>query len=190
LVKKTRLKVAVFGGSFDPPHRGHQQIVAQAVALLEIDRLIVMPAYLNPFKKSTCATAEKRLEWCHLLFDGLPGVIVCDYEVSRGESTRTLQSVNYLNETYDVRYLVVGSDNLSTLTDWYGFTWLNKHITWVIVTRDKHLLHKDCLDSLQSWRVLEVDVPVSSTAIRETLDLHNIDTKIKQSVYRTLKEKA
>ncbi|HHE07967.1 MAG TPA: ribosome silencing factor RsfS, partial [Chlorobaculum parvum] len=45
------MKVAIFGGSFDPPHMGHQGIVQRAVEVLDIDKLIVLPAFLNPFKR-------------------------------------------------------------------------------------------------------------------------------------------
>lgn len=41
---------AVFGGSFDPPHFGHLRIIESALAELEIDKLFVVPTFLNPFK--------------------------------------------------------------------------------------------------------------------------------------------
>jgi nicotinate-nucleotide adenylyltransferase len=185
LVNHPKPVVALFGGSFDPPHRGHQQIVRQAVSLLDIDRLIIVPAYLNPFKRTSLARPEKRLEWCHLLFDAIPNVIVDDYEVKQGKSIRTSQTVKHFNTRYDVKYLIIGSDNLSTLTDWHAFEWLDAHVTWVIVTREGHPIKTE---KLRSWEILEIDFPVSSTHIREKIDLHNVDNKIKQSVHKTLKE--
>jgi len=183
LVNQSKPTVAIFGGSFDPPHKGHQEIVRKAVEVLDIDRLIVLPAYLNPFKRSSLASAEKRLEWCHKLFDGLPKVSVDDYEIRQGRSIRTSQSVKHFNTMYEVKYLIIGSDNLSTLTDWHEFEWLNKTVTWVIATRKNHPLNTE---KLRSWKILEIDFPVSSTTIREEIDLHYIDNRIKQSVQRTL----
>jgi len=185
LVNHPKPAVALFGGSFDPPHQGHQQIIRQAIALLEIDRLIVVPAYLNPFKSTSLAPAEKRLEWCHQLFDAIPKVTVDDYEVKQGRSIRTSQTVKHFNTLYEVQYLIIGSDNLSTLTEWHEFEWLDSHITWVIATRGDHPLHTE---KLRSWKILEIDSPISSTQIREKMDLHYVDTKIKQSVHETLKE--
>ena len=185
MVNQPKPTAAIFGGSFDPPHQGHQEIVQKAAEALDIDRLIVVPAYLNPFKSTSLASAEKRLEWCHLLFDDIAKVTVDDYEIQQGRSIRTSQTVKHFNTMYEVKYLIVGSDNLSTLTKWHEFEWLNKTITWVIVTREGHPVNTG---KLRSWKTLEVDLPISSTRIREEIDLHYIDNKIKQSVHETLKE--
>ena len=58
MVKNDKQVVAMFGGSFDPPHLGHQRIVEKAIKSLEIDILLVVPAYLNPFKISSLANAS------------------------------------------------------------------------------------------------------------------------------------
>ena len=179
MVNQSKPTVAIFGGSFDPPHEGHQLIVEIAIEVLNIDKLIVVPAYLNPFKTSSLANAQKRLEWSHLLFDEIPNVIVDDYEIKEGKSTTTEQSVKHFNITHDVKYLIIGSDNLSTLTKWHQFEWLNTHITWVIVTRVGHPLK---LNKLKSYKTITLDAKISSTDIREYKDLHHVDKKIKKSV--------
>ena len=183
MVNHQKPTIAIFGGSFDPPHKGHQLIVEKAVENLQIDKLLVVPAYLNPFKTSSLADASTRLSWCHTLFDPVEGVEVNDYEIQEGKSTVTSQSVKHFNQTYHVAYLIVGSDNLSTLTKWHEFEWLNETITWVIATRDDH--HLDT-KALKSWEVLHIEAPVSSTRIREEKDLQFIDTKIKESVKHIL----
>jgi nicotinate-nucleotide adenylyltransferase len=184
LVKEGKQTVAVFGGSFDPPHLGHQHIVEEAVKDLDIDTLLVVPAYLNPFKTSSLASAEQRLAWCHTLFDDIPHVIVDDYEIKEGKSTTTAQSIRHFNTSYHVKYLIIGSDNLSTLTKWHDFEWLNTHIIWVIATREDHPLKTD---SLREWKVLPVDAMISSTEIRAEKTLQHVDKKIKRSVKETLK---
>jgi len=184
LVNRPKPTVAIFGGSFDPPHAGHQQIVQTAIETLEIDKLLIVPAYLNPFKTSSLATARQRLDWCHQIFDGIPGAVVDDYEIRQGKSTTTSQSVKHFNQIYDVKYLIIGADNLSTLTKWHAFGWLNETITWVIVTREGYPLETDML---RSWKVLSVNSEASSTQIREGKDLQDVDTKIMESVKNTIK---
>ncbi len=186
MVNQPKPTAAIFGGSFDPPHQGHQKIVQKAVDTLKMDLLIILPAYRNPFKDSSMAHAQKRLEWCHHLFDDTPKVVVDDYEISQGKSVRTSQSIRHFNAQYDVKYLIIGADNLSTLTQWHEFEWLNKRITWVIATREGYPIQTEML---RSWRILEVDIPASSTAVREEQKLHDIDSKIKQSVHETIKDK-
>ncbi len=186
MVNQSKPIVAIFGGSFDPPHLGHQQIVESATKNLEIDTLLVVPAFLNPFKSSSFASATQRLKWCHTLFDNLDRVLVEDYEILEGKSTTTSQSVKHFNIRYNVKYLVIGSDNLDSLTKWHHFEWLNANIIWVIITRDGHALE---LDSLRDYKILTLDAPMSSTDIRTYKDLHYVDKKIKKSVQNVLQGK-
>jgi len=183
LVNHKKPTIALFGGSFDPPHKGHQLIVEKAIENLQIDKLFVVPAYINPFKTSTLADAHTRLSWCHTLFDSIDRVKVDDYEIQEGKSTVTSQSVKHFNQTYNVKYLIIGSDNLSTLTKWHAFEWLNETVTWVIATRDNH--HLDT-DELNTWELLPIEAPMSSTQIREEKDLQFIDKKIRTSVKHIL----
>jgi len=183
LVNHQKPTIALFGGSFDPPHKGHQRIVEQAIKNLHIDKLIVVPAYLNPFKTSTLADAPTRLSWCHTLFDSIDRVQVDDYEIKEGKSTVTSQTVKHFNQACDVKYLIIGSDNLSTLTKWHAFEWLNDTVTWVIATRGND--HLDT-EELKKWELLPIEAPMSSTQIREEKDLQFIDTKIKISVKQIL----
>ncbi len=185
MVNSPGLEVAIFGGSFDPPHAGHQQIVKACLSQLDIDRLIILPTYLNPFKSSSLANADIRLQWCQALFDTLPNVIVSDYEIQQGRSVKTAESIKYFQKFYRVKYFVIGADNLSTLTQWHGFTWINKQITWVIVSRPGYAI--DNVDALQNWRLLTLNVPVSSSQIRQEQDISSVDTKIAPSVKEILK---
>ncbi len=183
MVNHQKPTIAIFGGSFDPPHKGHQLIVEKAIEKLEIDQLFVVPAYLNPFKSSSLADASTRLAWCHTLFDPIEHVKVDDYEIKEGKSTVTSQSVKHFNQRYHVKYLIIGSDNLSTLTKWHEFEWLNETVTWVIATRDDH--HLDT-GALNQWELLPIEAPMSSTQIREEKDLQYIDEKIRGSVKHIL----
>jgi len=184
LVNQTKPAVAIFGGSFDPPHKGHQEIVHLALNALEIEKLIVLPAYLNPFKTSSLATATQRLRWCQQLFGDIPNVLVSDYEIDQGKSIRTSQSVKHFNTVFDVRYLIIGSDNLSTLTKWHAFDWLNENICWVIFTREGYPVETGFL---REYKVLELHENANSTEIREKKNFKHVDTKIEKSVKQTVK---
>ena len=151
MVNQSKPTVAIFGGSFDPPHKGHQQIVENAIKNLKIDILLVVPAYLNPFKTSSLASASKRLEWCQTLFSNSDKVIVDDYEIRQGKSIYTSQTVKHFNMTYIVKYLIIGADNLASLSRWHDFETLNAQITWVIVTRKGYDLE---VIGLRDWVVL------------------------------------
>ena len=185
MVNQSKPTVAIFGGSFDPPHKGHQQIVENATKNLEIDKLLVVPAYLNPFKTSSLASASKRLEWCQTLFSNSDKVIVDDYEIKQGKSTYTSQTVKHFNMAYNVKYLIIGADNLSALSKWHDFEALNAQITWVIATREGYGLE---VTGLHKWIVLNLDTPISSTDIRAENNIDHVDIQIKESVKKILKD--
>ena len=180
------IKIAIFGGSFDPPHRGHQAVVEKALKELDIDKLIILPAFLNPFKESSLASPQKRLQWCHMLFDTLPGVEISDYEIRSGRPVYTSESLRYFQQFYDVAYLIIGADNLATITQWHEFERINNVITWVIADRGDHPLHAEML---KHTKLLKVDTPVSSTDIRQSGDLSMVDKRIQEEVKTLLNNK-
>ena len=94
------MKIALFGGSFDPPHAGHDAAVKAILSSLKPDLLIIMPSFLNPFKKSFSAPPQLRLKWCRVLWSDAPHVEVSDYEISQNVPVPTIQSVKFLLEKY------------------------------------------------------------------------------------------
>ena len=94
------MKIALFGGSFDPPHAGHAAAVKTILSSLKPDLLVIMPSFLNPFKKSFSAPPQLRLRWCRALWSDAPGVEVSDYEISQNRSVPTIQSVKFLLKKY------------------------------------------------------------------------------------------
>lgn len=183
LGKEARESIAIFGGSFDPPHRAHQLIVSKALESLNVDRLFIVPAYLNPFKKNSLAPAEVRLQWCKTLFDPLEKVSVSDFEIAQGKSIFTSDTVKHFQKAYDVKYLIIGADNLDSLTKWHEYEWLNAQVTWVIATRKKSGLQTDML---REWIKIELDEEISSTHIRHTKELDGVDSRIVNSVNQVL----
>ena len=184
--KEARETIAIFGGSFDPPHKAHQSIVSRAVEILDIERLIVVPAYLNPFKKESLATPDQRLEWCQTIFESEPKVTVSDYEILQGKSTYTADTVKHFQKLYDVKYLIIGSDNLASLTKWYEYAWLNEAITWAVATRKGSEFDTSIL---RDWVEIELDITISSTHIRDTQTLDTVDNRIVNSVKQVLEKR-
>jgi nicotinate-nucleotide adenylyltransferase len=182
--------VAIFGGSFDPPHTGHQAIVTEALKALEIDTLLVVPTYLNPFKKHTLATPHQRLAWCQTLFDSYSKVEVSDFEVEQGEPTYTATTIRHFQQYYTVKYLIIGADNLESLHKWYAFEWLNQHVVWVIASRSDFIHNSTQLKNVIH---LPVHKEVSSTMLRSLKNMESlqkyIDVRIETSVMQHLKEK-
>ena len=62
------MRIAIFGGSFDPIHVAHVAVVEESLKKLNIDLLIVIPTYLNPFKSSFYLNPETRFELLKKVF--------------------------------------------------------------------------------------------------------------------------
>jgi nicotinate-nucleotide adenylyltransferase len=175
------MDIAVFGGSFDPPHIGHENIVELALMELPIDKLFVVPTFLNPFKSHFHLEPSDRFELLQELFSENKNVEVCNFEIVQKKKTPTFETVSFLKESYDIGkiYLIIGADNLKNIHLWYNFLELKELVSFVVVTRDGIVLENDCLLDL---KYLHLDAKVSSTNLRENMNLDLIPTKLREKV--------
>jgi nicotinate-nucleotide adenylyltransferase len=170
------VKTALFGGSFDPPHIGHKEIVKKVLKLPDIDRVVVVPTYLNPFKKSFDFSPKERFELVELTFSDIENVIISDYEIKRDRAVFTAETLEALKNRYSIKTIVIGADNLKSIESWKNFHRINSEFDWIIATRDKFPLEN--LDKLNRFRVIKIDIPASSTKIRESKSFEYVDKKI------------
>jgi nicotinate-nucleotide adenylyltransferase len=120
--EQDRVRVAVFGGSFNPPHVAHLLAVVYALATAPIDEVLVVPVFRHPFAKELAPFAD-RLEMCRLALGWIPRVSVSNVEQELGGESLTLRTVEHLaaqNEGWSLR-LLLGADVLSDLPKWYRF---------------------------------------------------------------------
>lgn len=156
------MKLALLGGSFDPVHNGHLEIANKALETLDIDKLIVMPAYLNPFKRHSSASAQVRFDIVTAVFASETRVLVSDYEVRQNRSVPTIESVEYLQKHMHASgkiQLIVGADNVATLPMWKNFSEILSSCEIVVATRAGY-------DIEHGYNVLDVKYDISSTDIR------------------------
>jgi nicotinate-nucleotide adenylyltransferase len=180
--------IALFGGSFDPPHIGHEKIIFKVLDSLKIDKLIVMPTFLNPFKKQSFFTAIDRLNLVKQLFSNDKQIEVSDFEISQNKATPTITTVLYLKTKYKPKiiYLVIGSDNLESLHLWKDFENLKKMVTFVVISRDNY--QKNISDISQIVDI-KLDINISSTLLRKKLILDFIPKRIQSNVKKIMKDK-
>lgn len=115
--------LCLFGGAFDPPHRTHERIVRAALAQLPIDRLVVVPSGRHPHKDGELlAPAAARLEMCRAAFAGIDGAVISEFELRRPGLCYTVDTLRFFGERHagEARpFLLIGSDNLSSLRTWH-----------------------------------------------------------------------
>lgn len=154
--------IALFGGSFDPPHIGHEKIVKALLTRDDIDKIIVMPTYLNPFKDSSLAPASQRLEWLKEIFSSSKKVEVSSYEVAQNKKVSTYETVQHLLKTYDKIYLVIGADNLQNLHKWYEIDKLSELVTFIVASRET-------VEIPSTFLRLNVEENISSSSLRKEM---------------------
>lgn len=114
-------RVGIFGGSFDPPHVGHLLAASDAIEALQLDRLILVPARVSPFKEGVTETpATDRLAMVRLLVGDDPRYTVDPIEIEREGLSFTVDTLAALAERHPdaERYLLVGEDVLPTFPLW------------------------------------------------------------------------
>lgn len=170
MVKDNLKCIALFGGSFDPPHIGHKAIIEAVLKVLEINKIFVIPTFLNPFKQSSYFTAEERFMKCKMFFSSMEKVVISDYEMKQGRAIPTVETLRYFAKKYKVSYLIIGADNLENIEKWKEFEYLNAQVTWVVASRRGYEIKSD---KLRAFKLLEIDVDISSTEIRNKIIKEN-----------------
>lgn len=115
------MRLAIFGGSFDPPHIGHLLAAGDAADQLELARIVFVPAATQPLKVGRAtATAQQRLDMVRLLAEGDPRFEVSDVEVNRSGLSFTVDTLTHFAGLYpaDERFLLLGKDVLGTFDQW------------------------------------------------------------------------
>lgn len=129
-------RVAVFGGSFNPPHVAHVLACALVLSVEDVDRLLVVPAYKHPFSK-TLAPFDDRAAMCELAMAWMPRVEVSRVEEELGGESRTLRTLESLARAHpDWRLrLVIGADILTEAPRWFGFDVIEKLAPPIVLGR-------------------------------------------------------
>ena len=116
------MHVGVYGGCFDPPHRGHIAVADVALRTAGLDQLLIIPANTASNNKiSISASAHDRLNMCKLCFSGEPRCIISDIETRRDEFTPTITTIEHLKKRQyqnDTLSLIIGADKLQSLPNW------------------------------------------------------------------------
>lgn len=131
------MRVAFFGGSFNPPHVAHQFAALYVLETAAVDELWLVPCSKHPFDK-VLAPFEHRLRMCQLAAAALgPRARVSDIEDRLGGESRTLVTLRALQAEYPTHsfHLVVGADIEPELRMWYGAEELLREIPRIVVGR-------------------------------------------------------
>jgi nicotinate-nucleotide adenylyltransferase len=132
------LKIGIFGGTFDPPHVGHQIVGWHVLQELGLDSVVFMPCATPPHKRDRqVSNGEHRLHMLRLLTHENPSLGVSDIEIRRGGVSFTVESLRELREKRpsDHLYFLLGMDNLLEFATWKQPEEIVRLATLVVMTR-------------------------------------------------------
>lgn len=116
------MRLAVYGGSFDPPHQAHVLAAEHVLQSGEVDRVLVVPVFRHAFHKRM-EPFEHRVRMCERAFAGLDGVEVSTIEAELPAPSYTVQTLRALRRRYpdaELRF-VVGTDAVQESHKWHRF---------------------------------------------------------------------
>ncbi len=130
--------VAIFGGSFNPPHVAHQMACLYVLETQPVDHLLVVPTYRHPFDKQLAPFAD-RLEMCRRMVAplGLRASVSTLEEELGGECSRTYSLLEALRTRYPdaALRLVIGADILRERDKWWRWADIEKLAPPIVVGR-------------------------------------------------------
>ena len=167
------MRIGIYGGSFNPIHKGHTELAASIVQQGLVDELWLLVSPLNPLKQgetSDIVEYEHRLSMARLATEDIEGVKVSDFEKNLPLPSYTITTLGELRKAYPEHefVLVIGADNWERFPRWYHAQEIIDTYSILIYRRPECEMD----ETLLPLSVQVVDTPlydISSTEIRESV---------------------
>lgn len=189
-------KTIVFGGSFDPVHVEHTNILKAAVRELCADKVIVVPTKNPPHKSASKTPFSDRAEMARIAFSQVSAnVIVDDIENRNAGVNYSSDNLPVLEKKYGKFVYVIGGDSLLALESWHEPEFIVRNFEIAVFDREGYQSAKDKAAELnEKWngkiRILEhVGKEVDSHTIRDRLMLKADVSGLDENVERYIKSR-
>lgn len=126
------------GGTFDPVHIGHTETAQEALQLLELDELYLMPCQYHPHSKQPGASPSQRLEMLELALSDYPQLMIDNRELQRDSVSYTVDSLRDIQKNHGENMILcflLGVDAFASLTTWYQWERLLEFSNLVVLDR-------------------------------------------------------
>ncbi len=161
--------IALFGGTFDPPHLGHLDIAREAVTRCGLDRVIFIPCHQSPHKPDCLpVAAAHRIEMLKLCTSGEPWAEISPVEINRGGRSYSWETAAHFAALHPgvSLYWILGEDQWRNIETWSRPGYLAELLTFIVFPRDGRAPEDK---PGFRHRALEFVHPASATDIRARL---------------------
>ena len=176
-------KIGVFGGTFNPVHNGHINLLKTVMNSIEFDKVYVLPDRIPPHKQALdLLSGEDRLNMCRLAFDDIKKVEVSDWELKQIGKSYSVLTLRHLKGLFpnDRLYFIMGSDMLLSFHTWYQYEEILSLAAIVCISREDFVTDSQLENYADGLRekggeifvVKAKPFVVSSSEIRDKLKNH------------------
>ena len=161
----------LFGGAFDPPHRGHLALARESLRQFDLARLVVTVTGVPPHK-TVQTDPGTRLELARAAFDDVPATVVSRRELDVAGPSYTLDTVRWATAEYGEVMVIVGADQLVSFHAWHQPAQILAEAWLAVATRagvDNAAVERavGAMEDAERVILFEIpDIPISSSAIQ------------------------
>lgn len=190
------MKIGIFGGSFNPPHKMHKKIAKVLIKKGYVDKVIFVPTGMKYEYKTNLLSNEKRVDMLSLMIEKEKNMSISKYELQK-RPIYTYETLKHFKKRYkdDEIYFICGTDNLSYIDKWKNGKDILKNYKLLVIKRETDEI-ETLLEKYKQYRqniiVTKVkEKTISSTKIRTYLKQNNnlkARLYIDKKVYKYIKE--
>lgn len=191
------MKIGIFGGSFNPPHKMHKKIANDLISLGYLDKVIFVPTGTKYEYKNNLIDNKHRLKMLEAMCQKNKNLFVSNYEL-QDIPIYTYETLDHFKKKYskDEIYFICGTDNLSYIDKWKRGDYILKNYSLLVIERNTNKTNP-ILEKLSKYRshitITKIkEDSISSTTIREKIkdgNLDEINQYLDKEVLNYIKEK-
>ena len=168
-----KVKIGLFGGTFDPVHLAHSALAYQSLKQFDLKYIFWIPAAVSPFKKSSdiLASAKDRLAMIQLLCEDEPRFETSDYEIKKGGISYSVETLRHFQRLFKNGefFWILGTDALAGVSGWKEAETLMRDLTFL--TAERGVKAAGLPKELKVETIELPELPVSSSKIKTGLAL-------------------
>ena len=189
------MRIAIYGGSFNPMHIGHEKIVDYVLNNLNMDKIIIIPVGIPSHRENNLEQSNTRLKICKEIFKGNKKIEVSDIEIKSEGKSYTYDTLLKLIDLYGENnefFEIIGEDSLKSLKTWKNYEELLKICKFIVFRRkdDKNIQIDEEFLNNKNIIILENEYyDISSTEIRNMVkNNEDISTFVNKKVKKLIEK--
>ena len=183
--------IGIFGGSFDPIHKGHIESLKSVTEKFNLSKVLVIPNKVSPLKDLSVANSLEKIKMLEIAFKDFKEIEIEDYELNKVGPSFMIETLQYLDKKLGKKkhfLLIIGEDSFQSFHLWKNYQHIIKMTSILVMnrpglnndlTKKAIELHQDCIENnygdnnFKKGKIYFIKIkpnPASSTHIRENID--------------------